>query len=146
MGKRSLPFISLLVLFIFWGCSDADQDPKPVIERSDLEGSWNAYRATYKDGMTAEYPGDILLNYEHGFRLQDDGTYHPRYFNPGSFEFQTDTRVVHHWELVDGNKLTFGDYNARGVLEGLTFEIIRLDSSELWMGTEIQYRLRKEAP
>ena len=129
-----------LIISSLISCEDSEKELVNEITEKSLVGRWDAYLKISQDGKTTKYPNDILWNKEHGFELSNDDTYHPRYINADSSTYLTDYKISRSWFLLDGKGLVFGEENDVGIY----YEIIRLDSTELWMGTKSQYRLRRK--
>ncbi|GAA0893157.1 hypothetical protein GCM10009122_28360 [Fulvivirga kasyanovii] len=133
----------LLACILLVACGDDEGELEGDTLRNSLVGKWDAYISIGPDGGTHNFPNDILLNYEHGFQLNADGTYNPRYLDSEDPPTFYTSDIEHHWELVDENKIVFGDYDSAGEIKGFIYEIVQLKNDELWIGTGLEYRLKK---
>lgn len=120
--------VLLFSISILFACNSEEQanEVKP-----SLMGAWDAYYGIYDDGPVDGLQYAVLLNYEHGFEISEDGIYHSRYAkgftlaegletvsNSGTWELQSDT-------------LSFIRTNLDGVTESLHFLVLALDKGEL---------------
>jgi hypothetical protein len=126
--KHILFILTLAVL----SCSKNESDPGPADTKSKLIASWDAYYGEYPDGPVEGLQYAVLMNYEHGFALNQDGKYYSRFgdnANPEK-EFTTSTNSGT-WQ-VKNDTLSF-THTFQDQTDMLHFLITKLDENELVM-------------
>ena len=114
-----------------------------------LKGKWNAVNHTVSGVFDPEWPNDgndffppynILFFYEQGFELKDNHIWYPRYNEPGTVKFNTDSsQHWGYWYLEDLNTIKFYavSFLDQTISDSTIMNIISLKSDSLILFNEI---------
>jgi hypothetical protein len=122
------PFLVLLLAIILISCHH-DAAIKPDV-KTQLAGSWDAYYGEYPDGPFEGLQYAILMNYENGFVLKDDGKYLSRNAKGTRFEDGFATTPNSGSWMLKSDTITF-THTAQDVTDMLHFRIVQLEKDKL---------------
>jgi hypothetical protein len=124
--------VNRLVFFALLILSSCDNDDEQIsTDVNELIGKWDAYRTVFPDGRSVDgFQYAVLMNYEHGFEVFENGTYKSRYANGTTFDegFYTDSNSGK-WD-VKNDTLTFS-HTFEKQTSSYHFLVIQADRSTL---------------
>ena len=145
---KNIFHLSIFILFVFF--ASCDKDDLYSKNQRLLTIKWNCidYADSVDNVFKGRTPSFISNIYEHGYELNNDNTFWPRYKELNTDKFETDKRVKGKWKLSDDGlyiSLIFDETQIE------VYEILEISRKSLslkgvegiWAGNEATYIFEK---